>query len=98
MDTSKSVNAQQTVCLVLMRMTTIQVESYKFKEDKKRAMVSRLLQRQCISRALGIPWSEAKVKRTRGKKPFAVITAKVDKSHAPNFNFNVSHEVSIPCA
>eukprot|EP00884_Botryococcus_braunii_P009141 jgi/Botrbrau1/18228/Bobra.53_1s0084.1 len=69
-----------------------QVEAFKFKEDQKRAMVSRLLQRQCIHTALGVPWKQVKVKRTRGRKPFAALPPSVDKSHAPNFNFNVSHE------
>jgi hypothetical protein len=32
------------------------------------------------------------IKRTKGRKPF-VVTRGLDKSAAPNFNFNVSHEV-----
>ena len=32
------------------------------------------------------------IKRTKGRKPF-VITRGLDKAAAPNFNFNVSHEV-----
>lgn len=72
----------------------VKVESFKFKEDQKRSMLSRLLQRQCIHTALGLPWKQVKVKRTRGRKPFAVIGQSVDKTHAPNFNFNVSHEVT----
>ena len=32
------------------------------------------------------------IKRTKGRKPF-VTNKGLDKSGAPNFNFNVSHEV-----
>ncbi|EIE24817.1 4'-phosphopantetheinyl transferase [Coccomyxa subellipsoidea C-169] len=68
-----------------------EVESFKFKDDQKRALVSRLLQRQCVAVALGIPWEKVLIKRTKGRKPF-VINKGLDKTHAPNFNFNVSHE------
>ncbi len=70
----------------------MQVEAFRFKEDQKRALVSRLLQRQCVAVALGIQWEKVLIKRTKGRKPF-LINKGVDKIHAPNFNFNVSHEV-----
>lgn len=73
-------------------MIVAQVEAFKFKEDQKRALVSRLLQRQCVAVAFGIPWEKVLIKRTKGRKPF-VISKGLDKTHAPNFNFNVSHEV-----
>jgi phosphopantetheinyl transferase len=38
----------------------VQVEAFKFKEDQKRALVSRLLQRQCVTAALGIPWEKVR--------------------------------------
>ena len=52
----------------------------------------RLLQRKCASDVLGIELDKVEIRRTKGGKPFAV--ADVDRPHAPNFNFNVSHEVS----
>ena len=51
----------------------------------------RLLQRKCASDVLGVDFSGADIRRTKGGKPFAV--AVVARPHAPNFNFNVSHEV-----
>lgn len=60
--------------------------------DQKRALVARLLVRACIHRALGLKWGQFEVKRTRGKKPF-VATEHDRKEEAPNFNFNVAHEV-----
>lgn len=36
----------------------LQVEAFKFKDDQKRAIISRLLQRHCVSVALGIPWEK----------------------------------------
>ena len=62
------------------------------KADQKRALVARLLVRACIHRALGLKWGQFEVKRTRGKKPF-VATEHDRKGEAPNFNFNVAHEV-----
>ena len=34
------------------------MEAFKFKDDQKRAIISRLLQRHCVSVALGIPWEK----------------------------------------
>lgn len=69
-----------------------QISEYKFLEDRKRRLISQLLQRKCISAALNIPWSQIRIRKTKGKKPW-VLCDGVDKDHAPNFNFNVSHEV-----
>ena len=68
------------------------MEGFRFKEDQKRALVSRLLQRQCVSTAMGLTWESVQIKRTKGRKPF-VMNRGMDRSQAPNFNFNVSHEV-----
>jgi len=67
------------------------VEFFRFKDDQKRALLSRLLQRRCVSVALGLPWGRVHLKRTKAKKPFAAGAPA--RPHAPNFNFNVSHEV-----
>ena len=56
------------------------------------AAACRLLQRKCASDVLGIAFSSVDIRRTKGGKPFAV--AEVSRPHAPNFNFNVSHEVT----
>ncbi len=73
------------------RAARAQVEFFRFKDDQKRALLSRLLQRRCVSLALGLPWGRVHIKRTKAKKPFAVGAPA--RPHAPNFNFNVSHEV-----
>jgi hypothetical protein len=51
----------------------------------------RLLQRHCVATALGVPFAEVAIQRTRGRKPVFAGTA--HDPRAPNFNFNVSHEV-----
>lgn len=66
--------------------------SFRFLDDRKRALVSRLLQRAAACAALGLPFSEVDIRRTKGRKPF-VFNRGADRSSAPNFNFNVSHEV-----
>ena len=58
--------------------------------DKKRALVSRLLQRAACARVAGIAWPDVVIARTRGRKPF--LANAIALPHAPNFNFNVSHE------
>ncbi|CAL5226778.1 g9635 [Coccomyxa viridis] len=68
-----------------------EVEAFRFKDDQKRALVSRLLQRQCVSAAMSLSWESVQIKRTKGRKPF-VMNKTMDRSGAPNFNFNVSHE------
>ena len=68
-----------------------EVGKYKQAADQKRALLSRLLQRKAVVNVLPIPTSEVVIKRTRGGKPFWLNSA--DKASAPNFNFNVSHEV-----
>ena len=59
-------------------------------DDRKRALASRLMQRACIAHVCGVEQEEVKISRTRGGKPF---TSNVKPDSAPNFNFNVSHEV-----
>ena len=68
-------------------------------DDRKRAVVSRLMQRACIMRACETSsegrWRRARfdsldVRRTKGSKPFH--GARLGLTHAPNFNYNVSHE------
>ncbi|KAI8470031.1 MAG: 4'-phosphopantetheinyl transferase [Monoraphidium minutum] len=67
------------------------VAAFRFEDDRKRAVVSRLLARRCCADALGLPWGAVAIKRTRGRKPFCANTGG-DRGAAPNFNFNVSHE------
>jgi 4'-phosphopantetheinyl transferase len=65
---------------------------YKQMDDQKRAVVSQLLQRACIVQVLGVAWQQVQLKRTRGGKPF--YGGPANRQHVPNFNYNVSHEVS----
>merc|ERR1719189_2416934 len=71
----------------------------KFFEDRKRALISRLLVRQASASALGLSsFSNINVKRTKGKKPF-LASPLPDIAEAPNWNVNVSHEGSwVVCA
>lgn len=63
-----------------------------FRDDQKRALVSRLLQRRCCEEALrlpaGVPFP---IGHTKGGKPFVKGSVR-RPPFAPNFNFNVSHE------
>eukprot|EP00241_Pyramimonas_parkeae_P007284 CAMPEP_0114234862 /NCGR_PEP_ID=MMETSP0058-20121206/5934_1 /TAXON_ID=36894 /ORGANISM="Pyramimonas parkeae, CCMP726" /LENGTH=303 /DNA_ID=CAMNT_0001346567 /DNA_START=65 /DNA_END=976 /DNA_ORIENTATION=- len=63
---------------------------FKFVDDQKRALISRLLQRRCCEVAMGMSWDEITIKRTKGRKPFLANLTHVPE--APNFNYNVSHE------
>lgn len=55
---------------------------------------SRLLARLCCSEVLNIPWGSVCIKRTRGRKPFC-SNKEGARAAAPNFNFNISHEVRV---
>lgn len=66
---------------------------FRFMDDRKRALVSRLLQRASAEAVLGVPFREAFIKKTRGNKPY--IANSLDRSRAPNFNYSVSHEVGL---
>lgn len=84
------------------------VSRYAHAEDRKRALASQLLQRSACARAVHVPFCDAELRRTKGGKPFLVrvkfalpkrrlaeVTNQANqrqRGHAPNFNFNVSHE------
>ena len=77
------------------------VRRFRRLEDRKRALVSRLLQRACVGVCTGLSPSEADIRRTKGGKPFLAAAAAgggdrrspgAADLHMPNFNFNVSHE------
>ncbi|XP_038891392.1 L-aminoadipate-semialdehyde dehydrogenase-phosphopantetheinyl transferase-like [Benincasa hispida] len=58
-------------------------------EDRKRALVSRLLQYALVHNILKIPFDEITIKRTLEGKPY--LDCDKLASEFPNFNFNVSH-------
>lgn len=58
-------------------------------EDRKRALVSRLLQYALAHEVIGIPYEEISIKRTEEGKPYLECDPVGLKF--PNFNFNVSH-------
>ncbi|KAJ8754525.1 hypothetical protein K2173_005686 [Erythroxylum novogranatense] len=58
-------------------------------EDRKRALVSRLLQYALVCKVLGIPHNEIIIKRTMEGKPY--LECGQVSMDFPNFNFNVSH-------
>ena len=68
------------------------VQKFRREEDRKRALGSRVMQRACIERECGVPWREAEIARTKGRKPFLKAPARPRDPALPNFNFNVSHE------
>lgn len=72
-------------------------QSFKNKIDVLRALISRLMQRACVSNVLGMPWADVDVKMTKGRKPFVANAAAQKRLHAPNFNYNVSHEGHYVC-
>ncbi|XP_042484614.1 L-aminoadipate-semialdehyde dehydrogenase-phosphopantetheinyl transferase-like isoform X2 [Macadamia integrifolia] len=57
-------------------------------EDRKRAIVSRLLQYALVNEVLGIPFNEIIIRRTIEGKPYLESKENLE---FPNFNFNVSH-------
>jgi phosphopantetheinyl transferase len=69
-----------------------QVTSFQYEDDRKRALASRLLQRTCVRLVCKCPDSVVLIMRTKGGKPF---TLNQKPETAPNFNFNVSHEVRL---
>ena len=60
--------------------------------DRKRALVSRLLQRRACVEATGVAWADVKIERTKGGKPFMANKPKSGMPVSTNWNFNVSHE------
>lgn len=60
--------------------------------DKKRALISRLLQRRAVNEVTGIPYPNIEISRTKGKKPYLSNMLRCSTA-VPNFNFNVAHEV-----
>ncbi|OVA13778.1 4'-phosphopantetheinyl transferase superfamily [Macleaya cordata] len=58
-------------------------------EDRKRAVVSRLLQYALVHKVFGIPFDEIIIKRTVEGKPY--METDIVNMEFPNFNFNVSH-------
>ncbi|KAG1661534.1 hypothetical protein FOA52_000044 [Chlamydomonas sp. UWO 241] len=58
-------------------------------DDRKRAVVSRLLQRAAVCAVCDVDIADVNIARTKGRKPF---TTNAKPHGAPNFNFNVSHE------
>ncbi|KAF3437751.1 hypothetical protein FNV43_RR20507 [Rhamnella rubrinervis] len=58
-------------------------------EDRKRALVSRLLQYAIVHEVVGIPYEEIIIKRTLEGKPYLEPGKFVQE--LPNFNFNTSH-------
>lgn len=69
-----------------------EVQRYKFEADQRRCLVSKLLQRKCVRDVCSVPVSEINIQRTKGGKPFCANHC--NPVAAPNFNFNVSHEVA----
>ena len=67
------------------------VRRYKFAGDRQRALVSRLMQRQCLAKACPEHFATISIKKTKGGKPFCASAC--NRTTAPNLNFNVSHEV-----
>lgn len=57
-------------------------------EDRKRALVSRLLQYALVHQVIGIPFDEIVINRTAEGKPYLETHKDL---RFPNFNFNVSH-------
>ncbi|KAK7279042.1 hypothetical protein RJT34_24085 [Clitoria ternatea] len=58
-------------------------------EDRKRALISRMLQYALVHHVLNIPFHEIIIKRTLEGKPF--LDCDQFGLRFPNFNFNVSH-------
>lgn len=65
---------------------------FKFLDDQKRALISRLLVRQASASSLNkTNFDDIEIKRTKGRKPFLANPLPPEKE-APNWNVNCSHE------
>lgn len=76
-----------------------QVLRFRLPEDKKRALIARLLIRAAAASALDHDSFEAlTIKRTKGRKPF-LASPLPPENEAPNWNVNISHDGSwVVCA
>ncbi|XP_064934625.1 uncharacterized protein LOC135587305 isoform X2 [Musa acuminata AAA Group] len=68
--------------------SNLHIDRYIKFEDKKRALVSRLLQYSLVHEVLGIPFDKIIIHRTAEGKPY--LKNSIDFPFS-NFNFNVSH-------
>lgn len=67
------------------------VEDFTYWEDKRRALIARLLARKACASALGLDsFRDVRIARTRGGKPF--LSEPPSAPEHPNFNFSISHE------
>ncbi|CAK9071390.1 L-aminoadipate-semialdehyde dehydrogenase-phosphopantetheinyl transferase (4'-phosphopantetheinyl transferase) (Alpha-aminoadipic semialdehyde dehydrogenase-phosphopantetheinyl transferase) (AASD-PPT) [Durusdinium trenchii] len=65
---------------------------FKFLDDQKRALISRLLVRQASASSLNkTNFDGMEIKRTKGRKPFLAHPL-CPENEAPNWNVNCSHE------
>ena len=78
------------LCRLLPDQDAEEVKRFRFPEDRRRALLSRLMQREASARGLRLAQTDVEVRRTRGRKPYAANRG--DRTKAPNFNFSVSHE------
>lgn len=81
---------------LLPREERDEVNRFMQEADRKRALVSRLMRRAACCAALGLPWPNVTMLRCKGGKPYCAC-GHLQRPHAPNFNFNVSHEVGAWC-
>ena len=62
--------------------------------DRKRALVSSLLQRKACIEITGVEPDTVVIARTKGGKPYCELPGGHCKRGTPNFNFNASHDGS----
>jgi len=68
-----------------------QVGKFKSEEDRKRALLARLMARQASAKVLGLrDFADIRIARTLGRKPY--LKAPRPSGELANWNFNVSHE------
>ena len=73
------------------------VGAFRHAPDRKRAAISRLLQRAACRIALGCA-VKFDILRCRGGKPYCAHPPGQQRPGAPNWNYNVSHEVGWGCS
>ncbi|XP_006832865.2 L-aminoadipate-semialdehyde dehydrogenase-phosphopantetheinyl transferase [Amborella trichopoda] len=74
---------------MLTRFVVIQRHRFMKFEDRKRALVSRMLQYGLVHKVLGIPYKDVIIRRTVEGKPS--LEHNHENFEFPNFNFNASH-------
>ena len=84
----------QVLTALLTKNEAEKCNRFHFQDDKKRALVSRIMQRAACALVGKISLADVQIDYTKGRKPFFANRPKLVHDPMPNWNYNVSHEGS----